>query len=73
MLDKWSPTSKLSDIKFSHYPDGRYFFHLYENPPVPHNMMVISIKPGFFYIFKSFPLFIMIEFWVLDNMLTLPI
>ena len=35
MLDKWSPLSKLSDIKFSHYPDGRYiFFHLYKNPPV---------------------------------------
>ena len=30
MLDKWSPTSKLSDIKLFHYPDGRYFFHLYD-------------------------------------------
>ena len=26
MLDKWSPTSKLSDIKLSHYPDCRYIF-----------------------------------------------
>ena len=26
MLDKWGPTSKLSDIKLSHYPDGRYIF-----------------------------------------------
>ena len=35
MLGKWSPTSKLSGIKLSHYLDGRYiFFHLYENPPV---------------------------------------
>ena len=28
MLDKWSPTSKLSDIKLFHYPDWRYIFHL---------------------------------------------
>ena len=26
MLDKWSPTSKLYDIKLSHIPDGRYVF-----------------------------------------------
>ena len=39
MLDKWSPTSKLSDIKFSHYPAGRYvflFLFLFKNPPVRH-------------------------------------
>ena len=26
MLDKWSPTFKLSHIKLSHYPDSRYIF-----------------------------------------------
>ena len=26
MLDKWSPTSKLLDIKLSHIPDDRYIF-----------------------------------------------
>ena len=37
MLDKWSPTSKLSDIKFYHYPDGRYIFlFLFKNPLVRH-------------------------------------
>ena len=29
MLDKWSLTSKLSDIKFSHIPDGRFFYIWY--------------------------------------------
>ena len=37
MLDEWSPTSKLSDIKLSHIPDDWYiFFYLHENPPVCH-------------------------------------
>ena len=26
MLDEWSPTSKLSDIKLPHIPDGWYIF-----------------------------------------------
>ena len=26
MLDEWSPTSKLSDIKLSHIPNGWYIF-----------------------------------------------
>ena len=66
MLDKWSLKSKLSDIKLSHYPDGRYILftctrtHLYSIP----------IKLVFWF-FKSFLLFIMIEFWVLDTMSTL--
>ena len=35
MLDMWSPTSKLSDIKLSKIPDvSIYMFHLYENLPV---------------------------------------
>ena len=37
MLDKWSPTSKLSDIKSFHYPDCRYiFFTFFHKPPVCH-------------------------------------
>ena len=28
MLDKLSPASKLSDIKCSNYPDGRYTFFI---------------------------------------------
>ena len=52
------PTIQMVDI----------FFSLVWQPaclPYPLNL--------FFDIFKSFPLFIMIEFWVLANMLTLPI
>ena len=66
MLDKLSPTSKLSDIKFSNYPDGRYTFFTCTRT----RLSAIPTKPVFFYIFKSFTLFIMIEFWVLVNMLT---
>ena len=36
MLDKWSPTSKLPDIKLFHYPIVDIFFHLYNNSPVRH-------------------------------------
>ena len=64
MLDKWSPAYKLSDIKLSHYPDGRYIF--FTCPRI--RLSAIPIKPVFFYIFRSFPLFVMIEFWVLANM-----
>ena len=65
MLDKWNPISKLSDIKFSHYPDDRYIFFLLVREPVcPPYLLNL-----FFDIFKSF----LIELWVLANMLTLPI
>ena len=39
MLDKWSPTSKLSDVKLKclkFQTVDIYFFHLYENPPARH-------------------------------------
>ena len=36
MLEKWSTTSKLCDVKLSHTLDSRYIFHLHENPPVRH-------------------------------------
>ena len=68
MLDKWGPTSKLSDIKLSHYPDGRYIFSLVREPACPPYLLKL-----FFDIFKSSPLFIMTEFWVLANMSILAI
>ena len=46
MLDKWSPTSKLSEIKLFHYPDCRYiFFSLAREaacPPYLLNLFLIS-------------------------------
>ena len=69
MLEKWSPTSKLFNTKFSHYPDGRYIlFSLVLERTCPPYLLNL-----FFDIFKSFPLFIKIELWVLANMLTLSI
>ena len=35
MLDKWSPTSKVSVIKLSHYPHGQYNFWLVREPTCP--------------------------------------
>ena len=35
MLVKWSPTSKLSDIKLSHILDGRHIFLLVREPTCP--------------------------------------
>ena len=63
------PTCKLSDIKFSHYPDGRYILFTGTRT----GLSATPIKLVFFDIFKSFPLFIMTEFCVLANMSTLPI
>ena len=68
MLDKWSPTSKLSNIKLSHYLDGRHIFFTWREPACLPYLLNL-----FFDIFKSFPLFIMTEFRVLANMSILPI
>ena len=35
MLDKWSPTSKVSVIKLSHYPDGQYNFWIVREATCP--------------------------------------
>ena len=35
MLNRWSPTSKLSNIKLSHYPDVRYIFLFVREPAGP--------------------------------------
>ena len=61
MLDKWSPTFKLSDIKLFHIPDGRYIFSLAREPTCRPYLLNL-----FFDIFKSFSVFVMIDFWVLD-------
>ena len=45
MLNKWSPTSKLSDIKLSHIPDGRYIFFTCTRT----HLSAIPIKPVFWY------------------------
>ena len=66
MLDKWCPTSKLSDIKLSHIQSVDIFFTCART-------YLSTIHPTcpplklFFDILKSFPVLIMIEFWVLDN------
>ena len=65
MLDKWSPTSKLSHIKFPHNPDGRYIFSLVREPACPPNLLNLFLD-----IFNYFPLFITIKFWALTNILT---
>ena len=49
MLDKWSLASKLSDIKLSHIPDGRYIFFTCTRT----HLSAIPIKPVFWY-FKIF-------------------
>ena len=46
MLGKWSPISKLSDIKFSHHPDGRYTFFTCRRT----RLSAIPIKPDFLYL-----------------------
>ena len=46
LLDKWSPTSKLSNIKCSHYLDGRYIFFSCTRTP----LSAISVKPVFLYL-----------------------
>ena len=50
MLEKWSPTSKLSDIKLSHIPDCRYIFFTCTRT----YLSAIPVKPVFWY-FKIFP------------------
>ena len=66
MSDKWRPKSKLSDIKFSHYLDDRYSSFTVREHTYPLYQLNL-----FFDIFKFFPLFIIIEFLVLANMLAL--
>ena len=66
MLDKWSSTSKLSNIKLSHIPDGRYIFSLVQESTCPQYLLNLL-----FDIFKPFPVFAIIEFWLLDFMPTL--
>ena len=45
-LDKWSPTSKLYNIKLPHIPDGRYIFFSCTRT----YLSVIPIKPVFRYL-----------------------
>ena len=66
MLGKWSPTFNLLDIKLSHIPDDRYIFSTCTRT-------FLSVITFFLIFFKSFHLFVMIGFWVLDIMTTLPI
>ena len=49
MLDEWSPTSKLSDIKLSLMPDNRYICFTC--------MGTLLSAMHVFDIFKSFPVF----------------
>ena len=46
MLDKWSPTFKLSHIKLSHYPDSRYIFSTCTRT----HLSTIPIKLVFWYL-----------------------
>ena len=71
MLEKWSPKSKLSEIKMPYYLKDRYIFCSGTRA----RLSAIPIKPVFSYlqIFSPSNLFIMIEFWLYDNMSTLPI
>ena len=61
MLDKWSPISKLSDIKLPHYPDGQYILFTCTRT----RLSTILIKPVFWF-FKSFPclLWLNFEYWI---------
>ena len=56
MLDKWSPTYKLSHIKLSYYQNSQYFFSLALEPTCPPYLLKL-----FFNIFKSFPVFILLS------------
>ena len=67
-------TSEVQHLSFSisNFPIIQtvdIFFSLVREPFCPPYLLNLF----FFYIFRSFPLFIMIEFCVLANMLTLPI
>ena len=46
MFGKWSPTSKLSDIKLSHYPDRWYIFFTWTKT----YLSILSIKLVFWYL-----------------------
>ena len=62
MLDEWSPTSKLSDIKLSHIPDSQYIFLFVCEPTCLPYLFLISSN--------LFPCFPVTEFCILDNMST---
>ena len=68
MLYKWSPASKLSDIRLPHIPNGWYISSLVQEPTYSAYLLKLL-----FDIFKSFPVFVIIEFLLLDIMSTLPI
>ena len=61
MLDKWSPTSKLCNIKFFHYPDCRYIFFTCTRT----HLSTIPIKP-FLISSNLFPclLWLNFEYWL---------
>ena len=65
MLDKWSPTSKMSDIEFPHYPDGWYIFFTCTRT----GLSAKPIKPVFSYL-QIFSLVYYDKFWALANILT---
>ena len=68
ILDKWSPRSNLSDIKLSHIPNGQYIFFTCTRTHLSPYLFNL-----FFDILKSFPIFVIIELWVLDIMSALQI
>ena len=55
MLEKWSTTFKLSDVKLSHTLDSRYIFSLVREPTCLPYLLHL-----FFDIFKSFLMFVII-------------
>ena len=62
IMDKWSPISKLSIFKFSHYPYGRYIFFTCTRT----RLSAIPIEPVFF-IFSNLLLCLLwlnFEYWV---------
>ena len=67
----WASEVQHPSCPISNFPTIQtvdIFFSLVREPACPPYLLNL-----FFDIFKSFPLFIVIEFWVLANMLTLPI
>ena len=60
--DKWSPASKLVDIKLSHYPDGRYIIFTCTRT----HLSAIANKSVFFISSNLFPclLWLSFEYWI---------
>ena len=63
MFDNWSPTSKLSDMKLSHYPDGQYIVFICTR----NHLFALSIKLVFWFFQIFSRVYYDSEFWVLDN------